>query len=112
MTQEGDNIYVALLAVAVIGSLLITPLVLRANVFEPIVLSSDEAVAARLSKDVSTAKPSESTATDKRPRLVSLAVARAENDRALSQILLDASPAKKPAPLAPPANPGRIVNTR
>jgi hypothetical protein len=38
------GIYVAVLALAVIGSLLITPLVLRANVFEPIVLSSDDDV--------------------------------------------------------------------
>jgi hypothetical protein len=39
------GIYGALLALAVIGSLLVTPLVLRANVFEPIVLSSDDDVA-------------------------------------------------------------------
>ena len=65
------GIYLSLLALAVIGSLLITPLVLRANVFEPIVLSSDDEVAVPpLSQDVTTVEPSESMATDNRPRLV------------------------------------------
>ena len=65
------GIYLSLLALAVIGSLLITPLVLRANVFEPIVLSSDDEVAVPpLSQDVTTVELSESMATDNRPRLV------------------------------------------
>ena len=105
------GIYVALLALAVIGSLLVTPLVLRANVFEPIVLSSNDVVAVPpVSEEVTTVEPSETMATNKRPRLIN--VARVENHRALSQILLDASPAEKPTTLAPPVNPGRMVNTR